>query len=63
MLFRSLEDDDIVAELLKYESAGLMTIQVFIALNTMDTERRKRIYQILDVARMLGGDDTEEKDL
>lgn len=58
-----IEDDDIVAELLDYESTGMMTIPVFIALNTMDVERRKRIYQLFELARMLTKPPVDEPEL
>jgi len=58
-----IEDDDIVAELLEYESTGMMTIPVFIALNTMDVERRKRIYQLSEVARILTRPPVDEPEL
>jgi hypothetical protein len=58
-----IEDDDIVAELLEYESTGMMTIPVFIALNTMDVERRKRIYQLYEVARILTMPPVDEPEL
>jgi hypothetical protein len=58
-----IEDDDIVAELLEYESTGLMTIPVFIALNTMNVERRKRIYQLYEVARILTRPPVDEPEL
>jgi len=58
-----IEDDDIVAELLEYESTGMMTIPVFIALNTMDVERRKRIYQLYEVARILTRPPVDEPEL
>lgn len=58
-----LEDNDIVAELLEYESTGLMTIPVFIALNTMDLDRRKRIYELFEVARILTRPPVDESEL
>lgn len=58
-----IEDDDIVAELLEYESTGLMTIPIFIVLNTMDIERRKRIYELFEVARILTRPPVDEPEL
>ncbi len=55
-----VEDDDIVSELLEYDSTGVMTISVFISLNTMDADRRRKIYQMLDVARMLSKPSVDE---
>lgn len=59
------EDDEIVAELLEYDSTGSMKISVFIELNSMDLERRKRIYRLFDMAKMLTKPpvDTEEPEL
>lgn len=58
-----IEDDDIVADLLEYESTGMMTIPVFIALNTMDVERRKRIYQLFEFAKILTKPPIDESEL
>ena len=58
-----IEDEEIVAELLEYESTGSMTIRIFIALNMMDTERRKRVYMLLDVAKMLTRPTVDEPEL
>lgn len=52
-----MENSEIVEALLEYEKTGSMNIEAFIALNTMDIERKKEIFQLRDFARFLNKDD------
>lgn len=58
-----MEDNDIVAGMLEHERTGTMSISVFIALNTMELEHRKRIYELFEVAKMLTKPTVDEPDL
>jgi len=52
-----MENPEIVEALLEYEVTGSMNIEAFIALNTMDIERKKEIFQLRDFARFINKDE------
>lgn len=60
-----MTDEEIVSQLLEAErSDGSLTLLAFILLNSMSKERKRVVYEMLDVARMIeaseGLDQAEE---
>lgn len=61
-----MTDEEIVSQLLKSERGdGSLTLLAFILLNSMSSERKQTVYEMLDVARLLessgsGLDEPEE---
>jgi hypothetical protein len=58
-----MDDNEIVSELLEYEQTGKMTITVFITLNTMGADRRRRIYELFEFAKIITKPPVDEPEL